>query len=162
HKRYTRGDGYPAGSSYRTDPLGTRALHDALAELDGVTLRRHIGPASGLTGGPVWEAHFAARDAAPVSPDPCHEGLVDSHGRGQGVGRRGDGPGVRTRRRHSSDKDGEVERRTGRGGGTQRGKQERSGERKAGGGEENGGGKDRGRREAGPRRDAAAAGKREG
>ena len=50
-ERYTRGDGYPPGSSYRTDPLGARALYDALGEIDGVTVRRHTGPAPRLTGG---------------------------------------------------------------------------------------------------------------
>lgn len=49
--RYTRGDGYPPGSSYRTDPLGTRALHDALGVLPGRTVARHTGSPSDLRGG---------------------------------------------------------------------------------------------------------------
>jgi len=50
-ERYTRGDGYPAGSSFRTDPLGTKALHDALLEIEGLRVARHVGPATDLRGG---------------------------------------------------------------------------------------------------------------
>ena len=69
-ERYARGDGYPAGSSYRTDPLGTRALHDALGEIDRVTVRRHVGPASGLTGGAGTVVMLLAADDALGSYDP--------------------------------------------------------------------------------------------
>jgi hypothetical protein len=69
-ERYTRGDGYPAGSSYRTDPLGSRALHDALGEIDGVTVRRHTGPASRLTGGPGTTVLLLAAGDGLGSADP--------------------------------------------------------------------------------------------
>jgi hypothetical protein len=49
--RYARGDGYPEASSLRTDPLGTKALHDALACIDGVEVLRHTGRAATLSGG---------------------------------------------------------------------------------------------------------------
>jgi hypothetical protein len=38
--RFARGDVYPPYSSLRADPLGTLALHDSLARLPGVTVRR--------------------------------------------------------------------------------------------------------------------------
>jgi hypothetical protein len=69
-ERYTRGDGYPAGSSYRTDPLGTRALHDALDEIGGVTVRRHVGPASGLSGGSGTVVMLLAAEDALGTYDP--------------------------------------------------------------------------------------------
>jgi hypothetical protein len=40
--RLSGGDTYPPYSSFRADPLGTRALHKALDKLDGVTTTRHI------------------------------------------------------------------------------------------------------------------------
>jgi hypothetical protein len=40
--RLSGGDTYPPYSSFRADPLGTRALHKALDKLDGVSTTRHI------------------------------------------------------------------------------------------------------------------------
>lgn len=42
--RFERGDVYPPYSSLRTDPLGTKALHDSLAELPGLDVRRNYKP----------------------------------------------------------------------------------------------------------------------
>ena len=53
--RFAAGDIYPPGSSLRTDPLGAKALHDALEQMPGVTVSRNyqeldkIGPAGGAT-----------------------------------------------------------------------------------------------------------------
>lgn len=42
--RYSRGDAYPPYSSYRADPLGTRALFEAMQSLRGVHVARNIEP----------------------------------------------------------------------------------------------------------------------
>jgi hypothetical protein len=42
--RFRTGDVYPPYSSLRTDPLGTRALYDSLAELPGLTVERNFQP----------------------------------------------------------------------------------------------------------------------
>ena len=39
--RFERGDVFPPYSSLRTDPTGTKALHDALSEMPGVTVTRN-------------------------------------------------------------------------------------------------------------------------
>jgi hypothetical protein len=49
--RYARGDVYPPYSSLRTDPLGARILHDALAESGAVAVERNFGAWSRLEGG---------------------------------------------------------------------------------------------------------------
>ena len=41
--RFASGDDYPPGSSRRSDPLGTRALHDGLAALPGYSVQRNYG-----------------------------------------------------------------------------------------------------------------------
>lgn len=42
--RLGAGDIYPPYSSLRADPLGTRALHDSLAELPGIHVTRYVSP----------------------------------------------------------------------------------------------------------------------
>ncbi len=42
HLRYAVGDVYPPYSSLRADPLGAKALHDALEELPGLSVRRNV------------------------------------------------------------------------------------------------------------------------
>lgn len=42
--RFTTGDVYPAYSSFRADPLGTKALHEALDELPDLDVRRNLKP----------------------------------------------------------------------------------------------------------------------
>lgn len=42
--RYTEGDAYPPYSSYRTDPLGTRALFESLRVLPNVRVARNVDP----------------------------------------------------------------------------------------------------------------------
>lgn len=49
--RYARGDVYPPYSSLRADPLGTRILHDALAESGAVVVDRNVAAWSRLEGG---------------------------------------------------------------------------------------------------------------
>lgn len=48
--RFERGDIYPPYASLRADPLGTRALHDAIA-LAGIPVRRHLAPLAELPDG---------------------------------------------------------------------------------------------------------------
>lgn len=42
--RFERGDVYPAYSSMRSDPLGTRAFFDSLASLENIRVNRHMRP----------------------------------------------------------------------------------------------------------------------
>lgn len=42
--RFERGDVYPSYSTFRADPLGAKALHDALAESRGYTVQRNFRP----------------------------------------------------------------------------------------------------------------------
>ena len=42
--RYERGEVYPPYSTLRTDPLGAKAIHDALAEMPGTSVRRNYRP----------------------------------------------------------------------------------------------------------------------
>ena len=52
--RFSSGDLYPYASSSRADPLGSKALHDALAELPGVRVERNLRPLDRLeVGGPT-------------------------------------------------------------------------------------------------------------
>ena len=50
--RVARGDLFPAYSTLRADPLGTRALHDAARLLPGRRVERWTRPASRLEAGP--------------------------------------------------------------------------------------------------------------
>jgi Domain of unknown function (DUF4350) len=50
--RLAVGDVYPAYSSLRADPEGTRAFYEALGELSGVTVRRNYEPPGRLRTGP--------------------------------------------------------------------------------------------------------------
>lgn len=52
-QRFAAGDVYPAYSSLRADPVGTKALHDGLVGLPGLTVARHYRPAERLTGLPA-------------------------------------------------------------------------------------------------------------
>jgi hypothetical protein len=49
--RIERGDVFPAYSSLRSDPLGTRALHDSLEELPGIRVDRRFQPLKDLVAG---------------------------------------------------------------------------------------------------------------
>src|SRR5262249_51095101 len=62
--RLAGGDVYPPSSSHRADPLGTRALHDALERLHGLSVSRNHSPL------PRLEA--AAGPAPPLPRAPCH------------------------------------------------------------------------------------------
>ncbi len=46
--RYETGNTYPVYSSMRTDPLGTRALHDAYAAIPGLRVSRNLLPINSL------------------------------------------------------------------------------------------------------------------
>ncbi len=68
--RFEGGDSYPAYSSFRSDPIGTRALLDSVERLPGVTARRWVEPVDKLRGEPgtsllilgaTWE-HFERLD----------------------------------------------------------------------------------------------------
>ena len=50
--RFERGDVFPPYSSLRTDPVGTKALHDALDALSGMEVRRNYQPIAKLGDGP--------------------------------------------------------------------------------------------------------------
>lgn len=49
--RYAEGDAYPPASSFRTDPLGTRALHDALARTGDFAVTRNLAQLDGIAHG---------------------------------------------------------------------------------------------------------------
>jgi len=42
--RFATGDGYRPGSTYRTDPLGAKVLHQALAAMPDLTVERNVAP----------------------------------------------------------------------------------------------------------------------
>ncbi len=49
--RFRVGDIYPPYSTFRTDPLGARALHDSLAAIPGLTVERNMRPIEHLGSG---------------------------------------------------------------------------------------------------------------
>jgi hypothetical protein len=70
--RFQKGDTYPPYSSYRSDPLGTKAFYEGLGSLPGVAVERNTEPldrVSGLSGAAVFL--FGLKD--PISPScPKH------------------------------------------------------------------------------------------
>ena len=63
--RLGQGDLFPAYSTLRADPLGTRALHDALARVPGVRVERRLKPLATLEAAPprtIVLAGFTARE----------------------------------------------------------------------------------------------------
>jgi hypothetical protein len=62
--RLGRGDIYPLYSSFRADPLGTRALHDGLGQLPGLRVERSLKPIKDLAATPPRTILFAG---VPVS-----------------------------------------------------------------------------------------------
>lgn len=50
-QRFSTGEAHPRYSSLRSDPLGTKALYDALNRMDGVTVSRHFRSLDKLDGG---------------------------------------------------------------------------------------------------------------
>lgn len=65
--RYETGTVYPAYSSYRSDPLGVRALYGALDSITGVSVRRNIEPFKHLGRGRDRTLIFCG---ATISDDP--------------------------------------------------------------------------------------------
>ena len=65
--RLAQGDVFPAYSSLRSDPLGTRALHDALAQLPGVRVDRQFKLISELEAAPARTIVMAGLPARAVS-----------------------------------------------------------------------------------------------
>lgn len=57
--RFEKGDIYSEYSSLRADPLGTKALYEALENLEGVAVRRHFRPMSRLGNGADTTLVFA-------------------------------------------------------------------------------------------------------
>jgi hypothetical protein len=62
--RIEKGDVFPAYSSLRADPLGTRALYDSLAELSGIRADRRFQPIEDLPVGPPRTIIVAGMTAA--------------------------------------------------------------------------------------------------
>lgn len=70
--RFESGDVYPEYSSLRSDPLGTMALFESLAKLDGFTVTRDLSMAGNLpdpTG--LTYLHIATTDGAWASVPPA-------------------------------------------------------------------------------------------
>ncbi|MEW6364852.1 MAG: DUF4350 domain-containing protein [Acidobacteriota bacterium] len=49
--RFSTGDVYPAYSSLRADPLGTKALYEAIGMIEGCSVQRNYGPADDIPSG---------------------------------------------------------------------------------------------------------------
>ncbi len=72
--RFEKGDVYPPYSSFRSDPLGTKAFYEALRLLPGVEAARNVEPlqkASGLSAATLFlfglrGSHFSAMEQASV------------------------------------------------------------------------------------------------
>jgi hypothetical protein len=72
--RFEKGDAYPPYSSFRADPLGTKAFYEALCLLPGVETTRNVDPlqkASGLSDAALFlfglqGSHFSAMEQASV------------------------------------------------------------------------------------------------
>jgi hypothetical protein len=72
--RFEKGDVYPPYSSFRSDPLGTKAFYEALCLLQGVETTRNVEPlqkASGLSKATLFlfglqASHFSAMEQASV------------------------------------------------------------------------------------------------
>jgi hypothetical protein len=62
--RIERGDLFPPYSSLRSDPLGTRALYDSLADLPGIRVDRRFKPIEDLPAGPPRTIIVAGMSAA--------------------------------------------------------------------------------------------------
>ncbi len=67
--RFARGDVYPYGSSLRADPLGTKALHDALAETPGLTIERNERPLERLVVDPATVVLLLGTPASALAAD---------------------------------------------------------------------------------------------
>jgi len=64
---FTTGENYPVYSSFRSDPLGARALYGALGSLRGVSVERNIKPLTKIGGGRGKTLILCGAD---TSPDP--------------------------------------------------------------------------------------------
>lgn len=64
---YESGEAYPAYSSFRAGPMGTRALYDALASLDGISVQRNLSPIEKIGDGNGRMLLFAG---SMISDDP--------------------------------------------------------------------------------------------
>ena len=68
--RFDTGDVYPAYSSLRSDPLGTRALYESLENLDSITVRRNYHLLESLTFEPQTTLFFPGTAAADFGSVP--------------------------------------------------------------------------------------------
>jgi ATP phosphoribosyltransferase regulatory subunit HisZ len=86
HLRYQEGDVYPAYSSLRADPLGLRALYDALNGMDGISAERNFRLRPELSAAGESTLLYAGFDAWDLNniPDRVFEAweeLLDEGGR---------------------------------------------------------------------------------
>lgn len=68
--RFSTGEVYPIYSSHRADPLGARALYEALDRMPGVTTERNYRPIKELKGGP-GDVLLMASVAPQIMPKYC-------------------------------------------------------------------------------------------
>lgn len=64
--RFSRGDVFPPYSTLRADPLGTRALHDALQRLPGLAVERSLKPLAATRAGPPRTLVLAGMDGMSI------------------------------------------------------------------------------------------------
>lgn len=80
--RLASGDVHPPGSSYRSDPLGARALHDALVESGRIRVVRNLEDASRLRDGEgrtlLWLAAGAGGQGALAPADAVPDGEIEA------------------------------------------------------------------------------------
>lgn len=81
--RYETGDAYPPYSSFRADPLGTRALYEAWESVPGVTVSRNLAPITRLQDGKDTTLLICG---ATLSDDP--KDVIDTIGRFAATGGR--------------------------------------------------------------------------
>lgn len=70
--RFQTGDIYPAYSSLRSDPLGTRVFYDSLDNFDDLTLRRNYLPLHSLKSGPVAAFFYLGAEIPTADSIPTH------------------------------------------------------------------------------------------
>jgi len=74
--RFERGDVWPAYSSLRSDPLGTRAFYESLRQIQGLSVTRNFRPLSKITDGKDTTLFYAG---VPVSEnDTAPKELIDA------------------------------------------------------------------------------------
>ena len=77
--RFERGDVYPAYSSLRSDPLGTRAFYDSLESLKGIHVTRNLRPVTSLDQGKDSTLLFVGADLRGANTVPQEEARALDH-----------------------------------------------------------------------------------